>query len=297
VAALRHLTTVTATLRPNTVSLRADSLTVFSEYLAGAHPDVRSLPQLTSEHIEGFLAHNHKRPWRGRRLTAFRLRRGLNDAGGRRAARPHVQLAVAPGSTAVWLAAQRELRRRSWPIPLAPAPADVLLAAGDAGREFGEALEAIPALRARVQLTWPEDAEQGLDTAQAALGDHAWQRAALLPGAEAEGGSPAAPGGRDESRDGGDEDGMEMPGGLPVPTVTDCAGPAARAAWPVSATLVGKGQPVLGLRLQRRRHPACRARLPADLGCGDGRSARCSSYPTACGCAASSPASARPHPT
>ena len=65
-AALRYLTTVAATLRPNTVGLRADSLIVFSEYLAAAHPDVRSLTQLTREHIEGFLAHNHKRPWRGR---------------------------------------------------------------------------------------------------------------------------------------------------------------------------------------------------------------------------------------
>jgi site-specific recombinase XerD len=65
-AALRYLTTVAATLRPNTVGLRADSLIVFSEYLAAAHPDVRSLTQLTREHVEGFLAHNHKRPWRGR---------------------------------------------------------------------------------------------------------------------------------------------------------------------------------------------------------------------------------------
>src|ERR1700689_4582635 len=65
-AALRYLTTVAATLRPNTVGLRADSLIVFSEYLSAAHPDVRSLTQLTREHIEGFLAHNHKRPWRGR---------------------------------------------------------------------------------------------------------------------------------------------------------------------------------------------------------------------------------------
>ena len=65
-AALRYLTTVAATLRPSTVGLRADSLIVFAEYLAAAHPDVRSLTQLTREHIEGFLAHNHKRPWRGR---------------------------------------------------------------------------------------------------------------------------------------------------------------------------------------------------------------------------------------
>ncbi len=46
--------------------MRADSLIVFTEYLAAAHPDVRSLTQLTREHVEGFLAHNHKRPWRGR---------------------------------------------------------------------------------------------------------------------------------------------------------------------------------------------------------------------------------------
>jgi integrase len=65
-AALRYLTTVAATLRPNTVALRTDSLIVFSEYLTAAHPGVRSLTQLNREHIEGFLAHNHKRPWRGR---------------------------------------------------------------------------------------------------------------------------------------------------------------------------------------------------------------------------------------
>ncbi len=65
-AALRYLTAVAATLRLSTVGLRADSLIVFTEYLAAAHPDVRSLTQLTREHVEGFLAHNHKRPWRGR---------------------------------------------------------------------------------------------------------------------------------------------------------------------------------------------------------------------------------------
>jgi site-specific recombinase XerD len=65
-AALRYLTTVAATLRPATVDLRADSLIVFAEYLAAACPQIRSLTQLTREHIEGFLAYNHKRPWRGR---------------------------------------------------------------------------------------------------------------------------------------------------------------------------------------------------------------------------------------
>ena len=65
-AALRHLTTVAATLRPSTVDLRADSLIVFAEYLAAACPQVSSLTQLTRGHIEEFLAYNHKRPWRGR---------------------------------------------------------------------------------------------------------------------------------------------------------------------------------------------------------------------------------------
>lgn len=65
-AALRYLTTIAATLRPATVDLRADSLIIFSEYLAAAHPHVRTLTQLTREHIEDFLADNHKRPWRGR---------------------------------------------------------------------------------------------------------------------------------------------------------------------------------------------------------------------------------------
>jgi len=64
--ALRYLTTVAATLRPNTVELRADSLITFAEYLASHHPEVHSLTQLTRKHIEGFLTYNHRRPWRGR---------------------------------------------------------------------------------------------------------------------------------------------------------------------------------------------------------------------------------------
>lgn len=64
--ALRYLTTVAVTLRPNTVELRTDSLITFAEYLAVHHPEVRSLTELTRSHIEGFLAYNHERPWRGR---------------------------------------------------------------------------------------------------------------------------------------------------------------------------------------------------------------------------------------
>jgi len=65
-AALRYLTTVAATLRPNTIELRTDSLITFAEYLAAHHHDVRSLTQVTRAHMEGFLTYNHGRPWRGR---------------------------------------------------------------------------------------------------------------------------------------------------------------------------------------------------------------------------------------
>jgi site-specific recombinase XerD len=64
--ALRYLTTVAATLRPGTVELRADSLITLAEYLTAHHPEVRNLTELTRTHMEGFLAYNHGRPWRGR---------------------------------------------------------------------------------------------------------------------------------------------------------------------------------------------------------------------------------------
>jgi len=64
--ALRYLALVATTLRPSTLALRADSLIVFAEYLAAAHPEVRRLPQLTRTHLEGFLTYNHRRSWRGR---------------------------------------------------------------------------------------------------------------------------------------------------------------------------------------------------------------------------------------
>jgi len=65
--ALRYLETVAATLQPGTVELRADSLIVFSEYLAAHHPEVGCLGDLDRQaHIEPFLAWNRGRPWRGR---------------------------------------------------------------------------------------------------------------------------------------------------------------------------------------------------------------------------------------
>ena len=64
--ALRYLQLVATTLRPGTLAMRADSLIVFFEYLAAAHPQVQRLTQLTRTHLEGFLIYNHRRPWRGR---------------------------------------------------------------------------------------------------------------------------------------------------------------------------------------------------------------------------------------
>lgn len=62
---LRYLEVVATTLRASTVLLRADSLIVFSEYLAAHQPAIRRLEQLERAHIEGFLVWNHRRPWRG----------------------------------------------------------------------------------------------------------------------------------------------------------------------------------------------------------------------------------------
>ena len=61
----RYLEDVATTLRPSTVLLRADSLIVLGEYLAAHHPEVTRLEQLERHHLEGFLAWNKGRPWRG----------------------------------------------------------------------------------------------------------------------------------------------------------------------------------------------------------------------------------------
>jgi site-specific recombinase XerD len=63
---LRYLQARSAVLRPSTVSSLCDALAVFGEYLAEHHRDVTSLRQLDRGHIEGFLAANATRRWRGR---------------------------------------------------------------------------------------------------------------------------------------------------------------------------------------------------------------------------------------
>ena len=53
-------------LRPSSVSGLCDALVVFGEYLGERHPQLTSLRQLERGHVEGFLAVNATRRWRGR---------------------------------------------------------------------------------------------------------------------------------------------------------------------------------------------------------------------------------------
>jgi integrase len=55
-----------AVLRPATITSLVESLLVFGEFLGRRHPEVRSLRHLQRRHVEGFLAWNATRPWRGR---------------------------------------------------------------------------------------------------------------------------------------------------------------------------------------------------------------------------------------
>lgn len=62
-----YLDAVSATLTEATVRVRAHDLVTFAEYLSIHHPDIDRLAQLTRHpHIEGFLAWNQTRLWRGR---------------------------------------------------------------------------------------------------------------------------------------------------------------------------------------------------------------------------------------
>lgn len=65
--AVRYLETVSSTLRPKTVSDRADSLELFGIWLHEHHPELRRLDQLERPVIEEFLIWNKGRPSRGRR--------------------------------------------------------------------------------------------------------------------------------------------------------------------------------------------------------------------------------------
>jgi hypothetical protein len=67
---LRYVQTRAAVLRPKTVESLVNDLLPFAEYLTAHHSDITSLHQLERSHIEGYLAWNRTRPWRGQRAAA-----------------------------------------------------------------------------------------------------------------------------------------------------------------------------------------------------------------------------------
>ena len=68
---VRYVSTITTTLRPNTVIARTKALRVFFDYLAEHHPEVRRLDQIErTRHIEPYLAWARGRPWRGKNREA-----------------------------------------------------------------------------------------------------------------------------------------------------------------------------------------------------------------------------------
>jgi len=102
------------------------------------------------------------------------------------AARPHVLVAAVPGGTAVRLAAEEQLRRRGWPAALTPADADVLLVAGVPAPGIAGAVEAawaaVPAPRARAQVTSAGEVSAALDAARAELAAGAPQHLPAMSG-------------------------------------------------------------------------------------------------------------------
>lgn len=147
------------------------------------------------------------------------------------AARPHVLVVTMPGSTAVRLAVEEQLRRRGWPAAMTPADADVLCVAGDVTSEFtevlGETWRAMPTPRTRARATSPAQVATALVTAQAELADRERQRTTAEPhGAQQAHGRVEADetdqhghdmGGADMGgADMGGMDDMQMPAGLPM---------------------------------------------------------------------------------
>ena len=57
-------------LRPKSVESLVNDLLPFGEYLTARHLGVTCLRQLERGHIEGYLAWNRTRPWRGQRAAA-----------------------------------------------------------------------------------------------------------------------------------------------------------------------------------------------------------------------------------
>jgi len=146
-AALRYLTTVSSTLRPGTVDARADSLITFAEYLAARHPEVRGLTQLTREHVEGFLAYNHGRPWRGRVARDQPVSQALSK-------RTVIDLRCFLDDITLWGWADRPPARMLFPadIPRLDRPLPRALAP-DADRDLMDAIARLDDPFARIGLT------------------------------------------------------------------------------------------------------------------------------------------------
>jgi hypothetical protein len=67
---LRYVQTRAAVLRTKSVESLVNDLLPFTEYLTAHHPGVTALRHLEREHIEGYLAWNRTRSWRGQRSQA-----------------------------------------------------------------------------------------------------------------------------------------------------------------------------------------------------------------------------------
>ncbi len=151
------------------------------------------------------------------------------------ARRPHPFLAVAPGATAVRLAAERECRQRGWPLAATPAEADLLVTCGRAGPALSGVLdrvwEQMAEPRARAAAHSEEDLSAALDAGRGNLADPAGQRAGaaarVAPESEGGGGGSSGDGetdagaldmaGRAADRDGLTLDVLHVPLGPVLP--------------------------------------------------------------------------------
>jgi len=149
-AVLRYLQTVAAAVRPKTVEGRAATLRFFAEWLADAYPEVRSLRELTREHLEAFLVFDAARVSRGR------AHRGRTIST-RHHARTVLDLRLFFDDLAAWGWAERptrlllhrsDLPRLPQPLPRAlPPDVDTALAAAVAGLDDPAARCGIALLR------------------------------------------------------------------------------------------------------------------------------------------------------
>jgi hypothetical protein len=69
-ALLRYVQARAAVLRPRSVESLVNDLLPFAEYLTASQSGITSLRQLRRDHVEGYLAWNRTRPWRGQRAAA-----------------------------------------------------------------------------------------------------------------------------------------------------------------------------------------------------------------------------------